>query len=224
MKKKWIYKGDFKVDESMVLDGKFIKDEIPDIIHGNLSCMYLNLKSLEGSPIIVKGDFNCSHNKLRNLKGCSLVVENSFICSYNKITSLIGSPYIINGNFYCEWNRLINFDGITKKIIKDFDCSQNKISSLKGIPEIEESLKCHNLRLNSLEYFPKKMKGKISSYLVIEEEFINTGSYINNYWEDLLKYCLLKKINLNKVERWPNYMIHKYDILKSIKTLSKFKL
>ena len=87
---------------------------------GNLSCIELDLTSLEGAPKIVNGNFFCFINNLTSLKYAPEIVEGSFYCSYNNLTSLEGAPKIVKGIFNCYNNpKLYELtENKLKKIIK----------------------------------------------------------------------------------------------------------
>jgi len=77
-----------------------------NIIKGNFSCSWNNIKSLEGSPRKIKGYFDCSNNKLKSLKGSPKEIGENFYCYYNQLTSLKGCSEKVGENFYCNHNNL----------------------------------------------------------------------------------------------------------------------
>lgn len=167
--------------------------------------MVKNGKFIKGCiPDIIKGNFNSEHNIILNY--------------------LEGGPKEITGNFSINNNQLITLEGGPMKVDGNFMCFNNKLTSLKGCPkEIGGGFYCNYNKLNSLEGIPKKLGGFLYCDLDIEKKFINSGSYINNYWEDLLVYMIKEKINLTRVKSWPKGFLSN-DVIKSAKGLNKFKL
>jgi len=223
------HKGNFKVDSSMIIDGRFKEGIIPEIIDGDFKCSVLNLKSLEGGPKEVGGDFKCDFNKLKNLKGGPNKVGGNFDCSDNDLTSLEGCPVEVSVNFICHHNYLTNLKGALTKVGGIFDCSNNLLTSLKGSPiSIKGNFYCVGNQLTSLEGGPKEVEGSLKivlniNHLNIEADFIKSGFYKNDYWKDLLNYMIKQRIDLDKVEGWPEGFLTN-DLISSIKGINKFNL
>lgn len=117
-------------------------------------------------------------------------------------------PDIVKGNFYCNHNRLTTLEGGPKEVGEHFSCSYNKLTSLEG--------------------GPKKVVGVFlcvdnNNSLIIEKEFIKSGGFKNDFYLDLLNYCITNKIDLEKVESWSDDFITD-NILTSTKGICKFNL
>lgn len=169
----------------------------------------------EKIPDQVNGDFFCTHKKLTTLKGCPTTISGDFICYNNKLTSLEGCPSKVKG-FYCHNNILTSLKGCPDVINGDFICFNNKLTSLEWCPIIISGQFDFSDNLLDLE---------------IERDFIKSGSYSiqSNYWSDLFKYMIKKKIDLNKITTWPDSFIQTLDykyknMLKSYKVINKFNL
>jgi len=121
MRDPWIYKEDtFEVDESMVLNGRFIPEKIPDVVTGHFYCNYHPLIDLQGSPRTIVGTFNCSETGIISLKGAPLSVGAFFDCSRNKLTSLQYAPVVTMKNSTRYSNNIFNLD-VEGKFIKSKD-------------------------------------------------------------------------------------------------------
>jgi len=204
----WIYEGDFKATEDMVQDGKLIKDKIPDIVKGNFYCYHNQLTSLEGAPEKVGGNFVCNDNQLKSLEGGPEQVGDTFWCDYNQLTNLEGAPEKVGEDFWCHNNQLTSLQGAPEQVGGYFDCNRNKLTTLEGAPKkVGGDFDSRNNKVN----------------LAIEEEFIESGSYQDNYWIDLLKYMLKENIPLEKVEGWPDGFLTD-NLKKSAKGTVKYKL
>jgi len=95
MKEPWIFEDDsgaFEVDESMISNGRFIPEKIPDIINGHFYCNYVNLIDLVGSPRRVNGTFNCNETGITSLEGAPEYVMFHFECSDNNLRTLKHTP------------------------------------------------------------------------------------------------------------------------------------
>lgn len=90
----WVYKGDFEVTKDKVLNGRLIKEKIPDEVNGNFHCYDSKLTSLEGCPSIVRGDFYCINNQLTSLEGCPSTVGGIFNCINNKLNLTIERDFV----------------------------------------------------------------------------------------------------------------------------------
>ena len=205
--KQWVV-GIFTVDAEMVKDGKFIEGKIPDVVTSEFTCSDLGLTTLEGGPFKVNGDYYCNNNKLTDLKG-SPSTSRYFICDNNALTTLEGSPIETKFGFHCK---------------------NNKLTSLKGGPKIVGlQLYVDNNELTSLEGAPLKVGGNITtegnaSDLSIERNFIWTKNRTDNYWIELLNYCVSKGYDLNTSKvNWPKGFLTD-SMIKSAKGISKYKL
>jgi len=146
-------------------------------------------------------------------------------------------PDVVTGNFDCNYNQLINLEGCPKKVGGHFNCNRNQLTSLEGSPEqVAGSFNCDKNKLTTLEGAPVKVGGNFDSRnndvsLDIEEEFIESGSYKDNYgetsqygyWKDLLNYMLKENIPLEEVEGWPEGFLND-NLKKSAKGTLKYKL
>ena len=204
-----VYNGCFKVTLDMISNGKMIKNQIPYYVKGYFDCSALGLTTLEGTPSFVNESFFCNNNLLSSLEGCPTKV-NGFYCHNNQLTSLEGCPSKIDGDFYCNYNQLTNLEGCPTTINDDFNCSNNRLTSLEGCPiSVGGNLFC----------------SKNLQDLTIEHDFIKSGrcSSKENYWIDLLKYMIDKKINLDNVKGWPEGFLSP-KVIASAKGIVKFNL
>lgn len=226
--KEWIYEGDFNVTQMHFEYGRLIKERIPSVINGSFYCEGKKLTTLEGSPKVIVGDFYVTDNDLKSLVGGPTAVEGNYYCNNNELETLEGAPEKVNG-FYCNLNHLSSLIGSPKIVSGEFVCKHNLLTSLEGCPEkIGSSFWCKYNSLTSLEGGPKFIGGRCAvnhnlANLKVESDFIKSGSYKEDYWLDLLKYCIDNKIDLNKVENWPKGFITN-DLLKSVKSISKYNI
>lgn len=115
-------------------------------------------------------------------------------------------PDVVNGSFYCSELNLTTLKGCPKEVNNVFWCDHNQLTSLKGCPKkVNGNFWCDENQLISLEHAPKHLRGHFycDNELEIEARFINSGSYKEDYWNDLLKYMLKEGIALEKVLGWP---------------------
>jgi hypothetical protein len=125
--------------------------------------------------------------------------------------------------------KLTSLEGCPSKVGGDFDCSRNKLTSLEGCPqEVGGDFECHWNQLTSLEGGPQKVGGWFDCSdnkldLSIEEGFIESGSYKNDYWPDLLKYMINNNIPLEEVKGWPKGFLTD-EVIRSAKGLKKFNI
>ena len=176
---------------------------------------------------VYNGDFRVSENQVINGKfkenSIPEIINGYFDCFYIRLTTLEGSPEIVKGDFYCDDNFLVSLVGGPKEVNGHFDCSTNKLTNLIGSPEIKGVFYCSNNLLTSLYGISKNVKGVVcDDNLKIEREFINSGSYKNEYWNDLLNYCIYNKENLDEIN-WPENFLND-NLKKSVKGINKFNI
>jgi len=185
---------------------EFINENINEGNFKVYSSMVENGRFKEGViPKIIKGDFNCTNNKLISLENGPVKVSGDFICHHNELTNLEGCPKEING---------------------DFTCKDNQLTSLKGGPmKVNGDFSCHSNQLTSLEHCPKEINGSLfcDNNIKIEKHFINSGSYKDNYWIDLLDYMIKQHIDFEEYRGWPEGFLNN-NLKTSVKSLNKFKL
>ena len=186
--------GDLKITPDMIVDGKL---NIPryDRIKGTFEADadiedIKSLTSLEGSPIIIEGSFYFNGIGLTSLEGGPKEVDKDFVCTRSNISNLKGLPILNN--------------------VKHFDLSQNMLTTLEGAPKVVPGFFTVGYnRLTSLEDGPKKVEGLYGVKgnvvdLDVESEWLQDEGYEEgeNYYIELLKYCISKKFKLSKVN-WP---------------------
>jgi hypothetical protein len=210
-----INRGDMDLTLSHVLDGKF-EEKQPEIVNGHFSCNDLALTSLEGGPLKVDGIYDASDNKITNLIGGPDWVGFDFMLSNNMLTSLEGCPKEIGKNFYVEGNMLNDLKGGPEIVHGHYYCSVNQFTSLEGVAKhIGGKFICDEVfkHDNMPHYDPQ-----------IEIEFVKEGFYKEDYWSDLLKFCMDEKKDLSKVN-WPEEFVKQHsDLFRSAKGVQRYKL
>ena len=170
--------------------------------------------------LIYEGDFRVTDDMIQDGKlikdKIPDVITGNFHCSNKKLTTLEGSPKIVGGYFDFGYNKLTGLQGAPKEVGGHFLCRYNKLTSLQGAPEKVGG-----------EF--ESLNNKVS--LAIEEEFIKSGAYKDNYgetsqygyWKYLLNYMMKENIPLEEVEGWPEGFLND-NIKKSVKGVDKYKL
>jgi hypothetical protein len=136
------------------------------------------------------------------------IVMGDFSVHDAELTTLEGSPKKVEGNFYSSVNDFTNLIGGPEYVGGDYHCRENyKLTSLEGVAKhIGGKFVCND-----------------NNRIIVEVKFVQSGSYKNNYWEDLLMYMIKEKIDLKHVKGWPEGFLDK-ELGKSAKSIKKFNL
>ena len=124
------------------------------------------------------------------------------------------NKWIFKGDFIVT-SEMVDKGALIKEKIPDevtgrFDCSSNKLTSLEGCPStVGGGFYCDNNKLN----------------LSIEQDFIKSGSCSSqeNFFIDLCRYMIKKKIDLNKITTWPKGFLSP-ELIASALGIAKFML
>lgn len=131
-------------------------------VNGNVNISGFHLKKLPIKFNIVAGDFTCAYNNLRDLEGCPKIVDGFFYCYSNNLRSLKGCPGSVGRNFDAAYNLLLSLEYMPANIGGNIKLSENRLTSLKGCPEtVNGHLEVDNNNLTNLEGCAKYIKGSL---------------------------------------------------------------
>ncbi len=118
----------------------------------------------KGFPIYVHGTLNIANNLIQNFQDAPHIIDGQLLAMNCQLKNLKNMP-LVRKNIYLANNKIESLEGIQSHVYGSLSIGFNQLKNLQYGPEIiENNLMIYGNKIETFNFFPDKINGKIYCY------------------------------------------------------------